>query len=76
MFISTKHLSRRAVSARLERVGRAAALLDAMVPAHTALAQTAAVPRSASRYLRAPRRDHGSLDAETGRHELRDAGRS
>jgi hypothetical protein len=43
MFISKKHLSRRSV---LKGVGAAVALplLDAMVPARTALAQTAAAP--------------------------------
>src|ERR671924_1733564 len=43
MFISKKHLSRRTV---LKGVGASMALplLDAMVPAHTALAQTAANP--------------------------------
>ena len=43
MFISKKHLSRRTV---LRGLGASVALplLDAMVPAHTALAQTAAAP--------------------------------
>ena len=43
MFITKKHLSRRTV---LRGIGSSVALplLDAMIPAHTALAQTAAVP--------------------------------
>ena len=43
MFISKKHLSRRAVLRGLS-ASVALPLLDAMVPAHTALAQTAAAP--------------------------------
>ena len=66
MFITKKHISRRAV---LKGAGVTLALpfLDAMVPAGTALAQTAAVPKTADRLLlHSPRRDHGQHVARSG----------
>ena len=72
MFITKKHMSRRTV---LRGAGATLALplLDAMIPAATALAQTAATPEAAlCRLLRAARRGagllgsgkEGALDAE------------
>ena len=63
MFISKKHLSRRTV---LRGLGAAVSLplLDAMIPAGTALAQTAARTETEARLLlSAARRRHRSLDA-------------
>ncbi len=67
MFISKKHVSRRAV---LKGAGAALALpfLDAMVPAATAMAQTAAAP--APRFfgrLRAARSGAGLLGTQDRR---------
>ena len=45
MFITKKHLSRRTVL-RGMGVGVALPLLDAMIPAHTALAKTAAAAKA------------------------------
>ena len=66
MFITRKHLSRRTM---LQGAGAALALplLDAMVPALTALSQTAAAParlRAARCVLRAQRHVDGLLVAE------------
>src|SRR5438045_6750342 len=57
MFITKKHISRRAV---LKGAGVALALpfLDAMVPARTALAQTAAVPKMRMGFFYMP---HGAI---------------
>ena len=71
MFITKKHLPRRTF---LRGIGATIALplLDAMVPAGTALANTAAKPQT--RYsvrARAARRDHGPVHAEGRRQELR-----
>src|SRR5438874_838927 len=57
MFITKKHISRRAV---LKSAGVTLALpfLDAMVPAHTALAQTAAVPKLRTGFFYMP---HGAI---------------
>ena len=57
MFVSKKHLSRRAV---LRGVGASVALpfLDAMVPAGTALAQTAAAPKPRMGFFYLP---HGAI---------------
>ena len=57
MFITKKHISRRAV---LKGAGVALGLpfLDAMVPAHTALAQTAAVPKMRMGFFYMP---HGAI---------------
>jgi Protein of unknown function (DUF1552) len=57
MFISKKHLSRRALL-RGAGVSIALPLLDAMVPAHTALAQTAAAPNPRLAYIYFP---HGAV---------------
>jgi len=57
MFISKKHLSRRAVL-RGFGSGVALPLLDAMIPAATALAQTAAVPQTRLGYVFFP---HGAV---------------
>ena len=56
-FITQKHLSRRAV---LRGVGATMALplLDAMIPASTALAQTAAVPKMHMAFIYFP---HGAI---------------
>src|SRR5580658_4177775 len=56
-FITRKHLSRRTV---LRGVGASLALplLDAMIPARTALAQTAAVPKLRMAYIYFP---HGAI---------------
>src|SRR5712672_2539403 len=61
MFITKKHISRRAL---LKRTGVALALpfLDAMVPAGTALAQTAAVPRLRTGFFYIP---HGAIMGNT-----------
>ena len=63
MFITRKHLSRRTV---LRGVGASVALplLDAMVPAATALAQTAAAPRVRMGFVYFP---HGAVMQRTGR---------
>ena len=69
MFITRKHLDRRTFLQGLG-VGLALPLLDAMVPARTLLAQTAAAGRSRlGLRLRAARRRHGQVDA--GRHRRR-----
>ncbi len=71
MFITKKHFERRTF---LRGMGAAVALplLDAMIPARTALAadrgQSHAPP---GLHLLPARRDHGSLDAEDGRKQLR-----
>ena len=71
MFIFKKHLPRRTV---LKGVGAAIGLplLDAMIPASTAWADTPAGKDSEALCLRGlpARRDHGSLVAEGNRHEL------
>src|SRR5580692_5025483 len=61
MFITKKHLSRRTV---LKGAGVAVALpfLDAMVPACTALAQTAAVPKLRTGFFYIP---HGAIMGNT-----------
>ena len=61
MFITKKHISRRAV---LKAAGVALALpfLDAMVPAGTALAQTAAVPKLRTGFFYIP---HGAIMGNT-----------
>src|SRR5436190_1330991 len=61
MFITKKHISRRAV---LKAAGVALGLpfLDAMVPAGTALAQTAAVPRLRTGFFYIP---HGAIMGNT-----------
>jgi hypothetical protein len=61
MFITKKHLSRRAV---LKGAGVTLALpfLDAMVPAATALAQTAAVPAERAGFFYLP---HGAVQGDT-----------
>jgi hypothetical protein len=61
MFITKKHLSRRAV---LKGAGVTLGLpfLDAMVPAHTALAQTAAVPKLRTGFFYLP---HGAIMGNT-----------
>ena len=57
MFITKKHLSRRTV---LRGVGATIALplLDAMIPARTALAQTAAAPKPRMGFIYFP---HGAI---------------
>lgn len=57
MFISKKHLSRRAVL-RGAGVSIALPLLDAMIPASTALAQTAAAPNPRLAFVYFP---HGAV---------------
>src|SRR5205814_7848369 len=61
MFITKKHLSRRTL---LKGVGVALGLpfLDAMVPAGTALAQTAAVPKQRTGFFYIP---HGAIMGNT-----------
>src|SRR4029450_8266586 len=61
MFITKKHISRRAV---LKAAGVTLALpfLDAMVPAATALAQTAAVPKLRTGFFYIP---HGAIMGNT-----------
>ena len=72
MFITKMSLPRRTF---LRGVGATLALplLDAMVPALTAIAQTAgATRRAASARVYVPqRRDHGAVDAGDGRRRLR-----
>jgi len=60
MFLTRKHLSRRTV---LKGIGASVGLplLDAMIPAHTALAQTAAAPRPRLGFVYFP---HGALQEE------------
>ena len=68
MFLTKKHIPRRTV---LRGAGAALALpfLESMVPAATALAQTAASPEAAiRRLLRAARHGAGLLGAREGRH--------
>ena len=63
MFVTKKHLSRRTL---LRGAGAAIALplLDSMIPARTALAQTAATPEEPARlHLHSARRDDGQVDA-------------
>ena len=60
--ITKKHLSRRTLL-RGVGVSLALPLLDAMLPAQTPLAKTAAKPRPPGVRLCAARRDHGSVDA-------------
>ena len=70
MFITKKHLSRRTV---LKAAGVRLALpfLEAMVPAATALAQTAAKPKlRAGVLLSAARRDHVQHVARTGHGQV------
>ncbi len=72
MFITKKHLSRRTV---LKGAGCSIALplLDAMIPAGTALAQDRGSREAATRvHLLPARRDHGSLDADGRGQGLRD----
>ena len=57
MFITKKHLSRRTVL-RGMGVGVALPLLDAMIPAHTALAKTAAAAKARMAYIYFP---HGAV---------------
>ena len=61
MFISKKHLSRRAV---LRGAGAAVALplLDAMIPAGTALGETAAAPKPKLGFFYLP---HGAVDRKS-----------
>ena len=67
MFLTKKHLSRRTVL-RGAGVTLALPLLDAMIPAATALAQTAAVAEDAHGILLHPaRRDHGQHVASAPR---------
>ena len=71
MFITKMSLPRRTF---LRGVGATVALplLDAMVPAFTAMAKTAAhAAARASARLRSARRDHGPVDARDGRARLR-----
>ncbi len=76
MFITKKHLSRRTV---LRGVGATVALplLDAMIPARTALAQTAAAPKPRMGFIYFP---HGAImeqvDAGGRGQELRARRRS
>jgi hypothetical protein len=62
MFVTKKHLSRRMV---LRGLGATVALplLDAMIPARTALAQTAAAAKPKLAFVYFPRRDHEPVDA-------------
>jgi hypothetical protein len=61
MFITKKHLSRRTVL-RAAGVSLGLPFLDAMVPAHTALAQTAAVPKLRTGFFYLP---HGAIMGNT-----------
>lgn len=61
MFLTKKHLSRRAVL-RGAGVSLALPLLDAMIPAGTALAQTAAAPRLRTGFFYLP---HGAIMGNT-----------
>ena len=66
MFITKKHLPRRTVL-KGAGVNLALPFLSAMVPAATALAQTAAAPKDADRLLLPPpRRDHVQHVARPG----------
>ena len=66
MFITKKHISRRTLL-KGAGVSLALPLLDAMVPAATALAQTAAAPKIAhGLLLYSPRRDHAQHRARPG----------
>ena len=70
MFITKKHIARRTV---LKAAGVKLALpfLDAMVPAATALAQTAALPKMrAALLLHSPRRDHVQHVARPGHGQV------
>ena len=67
MFLTKKHLSRRTV---LKGAGASIALplLDAMIPAHTALANTAAAAKTRLGFVYFPaRRGHAALEPETDR---------
>jgi hypothetical protein len=57
MFVTKKHLSRRTVL-KAAGVSLSLPLLDAMIPAHTALAQTAAVPKMRAGFFYIP---HGAI---------------
>ena len=57
MFLTKKHLSRRTVL-KAAGVSLSLPLLDAMIPAHTALAQTAAAPRLRAGFFYIP---HGAI---------------
>ncbi|HEX4275752.1 MAG TPA: DUF1552 domain-containing protein [Bryobacteraceae bacterium] len=61
MFLTKKHIPRRAVL-RAAGVTLGLPFLDAMVPAHTALAQTAAAPRLRTGFFYLP---HGAIMANT-----------
>src|ERR1700749_1662668 len=61
MFITKKHISRRTVL-RGAGVSLALPFLDAMVPASTALAQTAAVPKIRAGFFYIP---HGAVQHDT-----------
>jgi hypothetical protein len=61
MFITKKHIPRRAVL-KAAGVSLALPLLDAMVPARTALAQTAAVPKLRTGFFYIP---HGAIMGNT-----------
>jgi len=61
MFITKKHLSRRTVL-RAAGVSLGLPFLDAMVPAHTALAQTAAAPKLRTGFFYLP---HGAIMGNT-----------
>ena len=72
MFLTRKHLSRRTV---LKGAGATIALplLDAMIPAGTALAQTAAAPATRLGFIYFP---HGALAGTSGSRRRRAATRS
>ena len=57
MFLTKKHLSRRTVL-QAAGISLSLPLLDAMIPAHTALAQTAAKPRLRAGFFYLP---HGAI---------------
>ena len=57
MFLTKKHLSRRTVL-KAAGISLSLPLLDAMIPAHTALAQTAAKPRLRAGFFYLP---HGAI---------------
>ena len=65
-FLTKKHLSRRTFL-RGTGVTMALPLLESMVPAATAWAQTAAKTRTVRRDLLPARRDHAEVDAGEGR---------
>ena len=70
MFITKKHLPRRTFLKGLG-VTMALPLLDAMIPARTALAQTAAAPKLARGiHLLASRGRHDSVDSGEDRNGL------